>query len=268
MFSNNGRTIILRRNLSRFLLILIVLILGCKNDSTTVQPNLQTFTNKSFGGYKLTNESIIVVRNAIGLVNIQGAASTDSISWYLFKSVQTETSAKADELFSLGKLSTTKIGDTLFVDVFSVAWDPSVYCGITLTIPSGSVCKIEAAVGNVFATNLDTLLIIENAPTVAVTRHNGSCEISSGDGNDSLELVLPDNGFCRVKVNAGNILLKIQTNASATIYVKSLNGTVSQKGLSLTVDQQTFGFLSGKLGAGNGEIRLETNKGNIQLENL
>jgi len=268
MFNQNQWISILQKNLFRFLLILIVLVVGCKNDSTTVQPTLSTFTDKSFGGSKVTNEKVIVVRNAIGLVNIQGAASTDTLTWYLFKSVQAETEVKGDEKFSYLKLSTQSVGDTLFIDVYSTVHESNLNCGVTLTVPSRLICKIEKAVGNVNVNDLDSLLIIENAPIVAVARHTGSCQISGGEGNDSLELILPENGYCRVSVNAGNILLKIPTDASATVYVKSLNGTVTQKGLSIAVDEQTSGFLSGKLGSGNGEIRLETKQGNIQIENL
>ncbi|MDP3148006.1 MAG: hypothetical protein Q8N83_02635 [Ignavibacteria bacterium] len=242
-------------------------MIGCK-DNSSQSPDLTTYTNKSYGGMRLVNEKVLVVRNTNGLVNIQGAASTDTLMWYLFKSVQAETQVKGDEKFSYLKLSTQAVGDTLFVDVYSTVHESNLNCGVTLTVPSGFVCKIEEAVGNVNVTDLDSLLIIENAPVFDLKRHNGSCQISGGTGNNSLELSLPENGYCRVKISGGNILLKIPASASASVYAKSLNGVVSQKGLTIAVDEQSSGFLSGKLGSGNGEIRLETSQGNIQIENL
>lgn len=253
--------------LSRMLLFFVILLIGCK-DNSSQSPDLTTYTNKSYGGMKLTNEKVLVVRNTNGLVNIQGAASTDTLTWYLFKSVQAETEVKGDEKFSFLKLSTQVVGDTLFVNVYSTVNESNLNCGVTLTVPSGLICKIEEAVGNVNVYDLDSVLTIENAPIVALTRHNGSCQISSGTGNNSLELFLPENGYCRVKISNGNILLKIPTNVSASVYAKSLNGVVSQKGLTIAVDEQSSGLLSGKLGSGNGEIRLETSQGNIQIENL
>ena len=253
--------------LSRMLLFFVILSFGCK-DNSSQSPDLTTYTNKSYGGIGVTNEKVLVVRNTNGLVNIQGAASTDTITWYLFKSVQAETQVKGDEKFSFLKLSTQVVGDTLFVDVYSTVNESNLNCGITLNVPSGLICKIEEAVGNVNVSDLDSVLIIENAPVVDLKRHNGSCQISGGTGNNSLELSLPENGYCRVNVNTGNILLKIPASVSASVYAKSLNGVVSQKGLTIAVDEQSSGFLSGKLGLGNGEIRLETNQGNIQIENL
>ena len=255
------------RILSRMLLFFVILLIGCK-DNSSQPPDLTTYTNKSYGGTRLTNEKVLVVRNTNGLVNLQGVASTDTLTWYLFKSVQAETEVKGDEKFSYLKLSTQSVGDTLFVDVYSTVNESNLNCGITLTVPSGLICKIEEAVGNVNVSDLDSVLIIEDAPIVALTRHNGSCQISGGTGNNSLELSLPENGYCRVKISSGNILLKIPTDESASVYAKSLNGVVSQKGLTITVDEQSSGFLSGKLGLGNGEIRLETSQGNIQIENL
>lgn len=255
------------RILSRMLLFFIIVLVGCK-DNSTKSPDLATYTNKSYGGLKLSGEKVLVVRNANGLVNIQGAAATDTLTWYLFKSVQAETQVKGDEKFSYLKLSTQNVGDTLFVDIYSTVNENYLNCGVTLTIPSGLICKIEKAVGNINISDLDSVLTIENAPIVDLKRHGGSCQISGGAGNKSLELALHENGFCRVKISSGNILLKIPTDVSASVYAKSLNGVVSQKGLTFTVDAQSSGFLSGKLGSGNGEIRLETNQGNIQIENL
>ena len=253
--------------LTRMLLFILILLIGCR-DNSSQSPDLTTYTNRSDGGMKLTNEKVLVVRNTNGLVNIQGVASTDTLTWYLFKSVQAETHVKGDEKFSFLKLSTQSVGDTLFVDVYSTVHENNLNCGVTLTVPSGFVCKIEEAVGNANVSDLDSVLIIENAPVVDLKRHNGSCQISGGTGNNSPELSLPENGYCRVNVNTGNILLKIPASVSASVYAKSLNGVVSQKGLTIAVDEQSSGFLSGKLGLGNGEIRLETNQGNIQIENL
>lgn len=253
--------------LSRMLLFFVILLIGCK-DNSSQSPDLTTYTNKSYGGMKLTNEKVLVVRNTNGLINIQGAASTDTLTWYLFKSVQAETQVKGDEKFSYLKLSTKSVGDTLFVDVYSIVQESNLNCGVTLTVPSRLICKIEEVVGNVNVSDLDSMLTIENAPLVALMRHNGSCQISGGTGNNSLEIAIPENGFCRVKISSGNILLRIPTDESASVYAKSLNGVVSQKGLTIAVDEQSSGFLSGKLGLGNGEIRLETSQGNIQIENL
>ncbi|MCK9425158.1 MAG: hypothetical protein M0Q21_03850 [Ignavibacteriaceae bacterium] len=253
--------------LSRMLLFFVILLMGCKNNSSQ-SPDLNTYTDKSYGGIRLTNEKMLVVRNATGLVNIQGAASTDTLIWYLFKSVQAETKVKGDEKFAFLQLSTQAVGDTLFVDVYSTVHESNLICGVTLTVPSGVICKIEEAVGNVNVSDLDSVLTVGNAPIVDLKRHSGSCQISGGTGNNSLELSLPENGYCRVKINNGNILLKIPVSVSASVYAKSLNGVVSQKGLTIAVDEQSSGFLSGKLGLGNGEIRLETSQGNIQIENL
>jgi DUF4097 and DUF4098 domain-containing protein YvlB len=218
----------------------------------------------------VTNEHVIIVRNPLGTVTINGEASANpSVRWYVYKTVQTESRTQADELFASITLNLQTSNDTIYVTLNSSRHDNSSLQGsVQIGIPYDMICRIEQVEGNTYVSDLDTLLFIQNASNVDVQRHNGSCDISSGEGNVSVEIALPVSGFCRVNVTKGDISLKVPTTTSATVYAKSNNGIVSLTGLSLTIIQQQPDFLAGTLGTGAGEIHAETNQGNIGLQNL
>ena len=247
----------------------LIFCAGCKKEST-VAPSLSSYDNSSVGESVVTIEHVIIVRNPLGTVTMNGEGSASpSVRWSIYKTVQTETRAQADEFFASITLNLQTSNDTIYVTLNSSRHDNSSLQGsVQIGIPYNMICRIEEVAGNTYVSDLDTSLFVENASNVSVERHNGSCDISSGVGNVSVEFALPTNGLCRVNVAKGDITLKAPTATSATVYAKSNNGTVSLTGFSITITQQQSSFLTGTLGSGAGEIHAETNQGNIGLQNL
>ncbi len=262
------KTILSEDFLGKLIVTALILLSGCKNEST--EPTSEhSFSGDAYGNIVLSNQHIMVVKNSLGSILITGQGSSNTCRWYLNKTVTTQLVSDTAALFSSINLSTQTSNDTLSVEVTSTA--PSSVnpqCMIQLSIPYSVICKIERVSGDIEVDDLDSLLIIENASNVNVLRHNGSCQISTGTGNVSVASAFPDNGFCIVKVNKGDIVLKVPMSASAQVSVKSNNGTVSQTGLSLTSVQQQSNLLNGILGSGHGTIQLETNQGNIQIHGI
>ena len=135
-----------------------------------------------------------------------------------------------------------------------------------MEVPYQMLCQIENATEGIYVFDLDSTLFINNAKdNIEIQRHNGSCEINTSKGNISVEIALPDSGFCRCSTSMGDIVMKLPVTTSATVYAKSNEGTVGYTNLTFSSLSQKTDFLSGTLGTGDGEIYLETQKGNIQI---
>jgi hypothetical protein len=251
-----------------FLLAFLISLSGCNNDSSVNNPILKEFNETSQGNYSVTDEHVIIVRNFIGslMVNGEGLAYP-SVRWFVNKKVEAESQEKANEIFALITPAFRERNDTIIVEL-DPGTIPYVHALLELEIPYYMICRIEKVIGNTYISNLDTLLSIHDASNVEVIKHRGSCEISSGEGNIYVEIALPDNGFCRLNVNTGNISINIPQSTSATVYAKTSYGTVSHANLTLTNIQLETDFLSGILGEGHGEIRAVIYRGNIELKAL
>lgn len=135
---------------------------------------------------------------------------------------------------------------------------------LSLNVPSGMICMIEHAYS--FSYDLSRLLTIQKTSYAKIRRHNASCQIDLTEGDIAIEISLSPEGFCRTSTKSGDILLEVPKATSAEVFAKSANGTVTYSGLSFTKIQQQSATITGTLGAGFGEIRLETAAGDIQMK--
>jgi hypothetical protein len=256
----------LKPNLFKFIPFILLILISCNEDSSTVNPEKKIYNARTFGEYPIIDENVLVVKNYIGSIIINGEGTTHPAArWFIDKNVEAESVEQANSYFALINLSFEKQSDTLLV-ILNAPGELPLRGMLELDIPYYVTCRIEQVSDNIYVSNLSTPLFAYNASNVQVIKHNGSCEISSGAGNISVEAVLPENGFCRLSLNSGNILISIPSTTSATVYAKSITGSVSQGGLTFTDIRQTAGFISGKLGSGAGEIRAEVNEGTIRLK--
>jgi hypothetical protein len=241
---------------------------GCKGDSSVNAPILKEYNRTSQGNYSIMDEHVAVIRNYIGSILVIGEASAHpAVRWFINKTVEAESQEKADEIFALITPSFQKKNDTIIIELNS-GTIPYVQAFLELDIPYNMVCRIEKVLGNTYISHLDTSIFVQDASNVEVMQHYGSCEISSGSGDVSVETILREQDYCRINVRTGNISIKIPTDVSAEVYLKSNVGNVSQSGLTFTAIQQSPNSLTGTLGEGKGEIRAETSIGNIQLSGI
>lgn len=160
--------------------------------------------------------------------------------------------------------------DTLHVRVSAAAitGSESQNCLLSLSVPCSLSCVLDQVAGEIHVSDLDSTLTIKNAYGVTIQRHMGSCAVSSLKGNVRVEIALPDKGYCRVVADAGDIFLALPANSSAIVTARSSNGTVDYAGLTFSTLQEQYGSVSGMLGTGNGEIRLQTKRGSIHLTGM
>lgn len=248
----------------------IVFVAGCSNQGPERPPQSVDVSERLNGEILLAGERILVVRNSIGHLMVAGNGPLNSLQWVFDKETSAETKEKATAQLKSIRLASRSSNDTVYIDVESPAAQTGFYYfgAVSLAIPYRMACLIEEVSGETKVSYLGNTLLIRHSKQVDVQQHNGSCQINSSSGNISSEIALPDSGFCKASTGDGNILLKLPASTSATVFAKTGNGTITNVGLSFTNLNQQALMMTGTLGSGKGEIRLETNRGNIQLQGL
>ena len=119
----------------------------------------------------------------------------------------------------------------------------------------------------IYAAYLNAELEIETkAWETTIEQHNGSLEVHSIGGNITATLIIPQSGFCRCYSESGDIYVKIPSNTSANVNIKTDTGSITYSNLNLSVSSSSDQELIGVLGTGEGNIFLESKKGKIVLE--
>ncbi len=254
------------KEITRLIFSALIFLSGCKQDSSVINPVTKIFSSGSSGNYSITNEQVLIVRNFMGSVMVNGEGTAHpAVRWYIYKTAETETEEQANSYFALLNPSFEKLNDTVIVTLTGPG-ELRVRGMLELDIPYNMKCVVEYSLRNTYVSQLDGSLYIQSTSNVDVMKHNGSCEISCIEGNVSVETAIPFEGYCRVTVQTGDILITIPSNTSAEVYAKSKNGSVYQEGLTFTNIQQNENSIIGTLDSGMGEIRAVTGSGNIQLK--
>lgn len=250
----------------------MIAISSCKEEDTVIiSSQLSGAEERLNGEISISkNTSTVIVKNEFGGIIVTGNSSDTTIGWFMDKWAYAPTQEAAQVNVSRISFLTETHGDSLFItiDKMQNAANISLTSGISLNIPYHAKCVITKAQSDVFVSNLDDSIYISNVGNVTVTGLNNSCFISNISGNAILEFAFPANGKCIATDIGKNITASFPKNISASLLAKTSNGTITYSNLTIDSLSQTSKQLSGKINGNNGEIRLETNIGNIALNGL
>jgi len=260
---------VLKNNIrSGVFLIMIFLVLSCSREKFTEPLDFETYSMREFGGIKLSGENTIYSQNSIGSIYVYGQVLDDTILVYIYKAITAESKEIAHDHFPDIRLNHSSRNDTLYTSIDPV-YHPKIEqysCALFLTIPYQMACIIQNTKKTVLVSDLISKLFIKNSnDEIEVIRHIGSCEVNTLQGNISIEVAIPDSGFCRGATACGNILLKIPDTTSARLSAFSHAGKVEYSNLTFANIIQKSDSLAGILGAGAGKIYLETKEGDIEI---
>ena len=156
-----------------------------------------------------------------------------------------------------------------------------------ITIPVDLEVLASQVIGPVFISSIDSQLMVSNTngdvelvDIIGSTRVNvingriisevtlpldGTNELATINGSVDSEVTLLSDGTIDVTVLHGSINLDIPQNTSATFAAGAMEGVIKLKNLELQDQFRTAHTLTGTLGDGRGDIRLETDFGNITV---
>ncbi len=260
----------------KFLNLLILLILSCaiqfcSQSSPTKPIDLSRYSDRWFNGFSIDNIDNFVLENPVGHISILGNGTKDSVMSYLYRSIDAENSAIADDNFNQIVFEYYFESDSTLCSVSSPAnSDKLTYAGhYTLIVDGSMVTNVKAPNSGFSSLYMDTtIFVFDSSGDIDIKQHNGSCQVKTSKGNIAVEMIIKYNGFSRCFTTEGDIVLEIPNNSSATIYANSIEGIVSFNNLDILNLNESPGFLQGVLESGNGEIRLETMKGNIEINGI
>ena len=173
----------------------------------------------------------------------------------------------------------------LSIDVDIPNYEGSYGCNITLDLPSSLSLDLESLNGAITVSGSQSRLecftsngSIEIQDTegnatletsngaITATDHYGDLNASTSNGAITVEgITLPTQGECILKTSNGAITLSIPATTSAMIEASTVNGEIEMRGLNVMVIKMEETEFEGKIGAGEGVIKLKTSNGNILI---
>jgi hypothetical protein len=255
---------ILKRVIQTLTIIFFVLT-ACSKDESITQSNKE-YNERASGMLSLNFVKAIVIENQTGGVVIEGNTDNTKIGWFLDKHVIAESYAAANEVFSKIRVNLQTNNDTAYVKVEIPPAANSNNTMVSLTIPNNIPCILRMVNGESHISYLQNNFVGENVAATNIEGHTGNCILTGNGESANIEMVIPDNGLCRINYNAGNITLKIPSATSSMLSAQTADGAILTSGLIFSDSVRVQKYLTGKLGTGNGQIELSTNKGNISIE--
>ena len=138
-----------------------------------------------------------------------------------------------------------------------------------LLVPEWFVASVYNVNGLVAVQALSsgTAIVNSNGP-VTVRGLIGSAFVDNINGDIVAEAAIFRNGFIDLRTVNGSILLDVPVQTSATLEAIVTNGDISVHNLVVHDREVGNGYLTGRLGFGEGEIKLVTTNGNISIRGV
>jgi hypothetical protein len=248
---------------------LLLIVSSCTKDDP-VQLQDQVASDRLSGESVLSSETTLNVRNGIGPVVIEWGGLEDRIRWFVNRQVTGYDIRESRAQLQAIQLREQRGADTAYVATsYPVQMNQFRYEALlSVGIPYRMRCLVDSVDGSITIAHLGADVRIRNTHGVSIDALNASCDIMALDGPNTLNIILPDGGHCIVTAAEGDISLTVPASVSATVSARSRNGSVTHAGLSFGSLVQVVDSLSGMLGAGSGEIRLYTSRGNILIRGM
>lgn len=245
-----------------------VLFSGCSKSSVNDPVELNTYSFEKNSILSAGNITGLEVENPRGGLILYGTGISDTISYILSKTIKAEDKDKAEAQKDNIELFTELTNDTLHCSVlYPLDTDYlESYGYLDMYVPRELPVVIRNMVEGIYINDMRGDLKVRNAKDhIDIWRHSGSCDVRTIKGDLNIEIALPGGGYCKAATDEGDIILKVNSQASASIYAKTIAGTVICYGLNISNLNHSSGLLTGQIGTGVGEIRLETEIGNIEI---
>jgi len=138
---------------------------------------------------------------------------------------------------------------------------------VSIEFPASTELELRSSNGSITIedTDGDAKLRTSNGK-ITVRNHYGNLDGETSNGEIDVDIVLPDDGDCKLKTSNGNIVLSIPGSTSADIEASTSNGEIETRSLDFDNVESTDREFEGKMGDGDGDIELETSNGNILIK--
>ena len=250
----------------------------------------QVFVEESFFfEVSVENHDGFRIQAISGSLEITGSPMADSVTIEGERRVGSDSRSDAAAHLPELEVEVTDHGTEVFVETIQPkrANGRNYVVDYRITIPENLEVFASQVGGSVFINSIDSQLLVNNisgdvelVEIIGSTRVNvisgqiisqvtlpldDSIELSTITGSIDSEVTLLSDGIIDITVIDGSINLDIPKNTSATFAAGAIDGAIRLLNLELQDEVKTPHTLTGMLGDGSGDIRLETDIGNITV---
>jgi len=249
------------------ILILPLAFAACEDDLTG--GNMNQSAQEPFEFAVDASETTVVYLDAINSeITITGVSASDSVRVEGVREVRSSTVADAEARLDDLQVSWEVIGDTVYIETEQPedTQGRTYQVDYNITLPRDFEVVVESANATIDVASIDEAVYVEvGNGIVDLDDTRGDVSVDMGNGEVLGTLALPSGGTLEVNIGNGIIGIGIPTNTSAEFSANVGNGTISISNLNLQNQQSTNTSLSGRLGAGDGDISLTVGNGTISV---
>lgn len=261
-------------------LLLLIALMFVAVSGCIVQGPLET--EQFTGDYEVGENTVLEVRNVNGDIEINkwdgNSVKLDAIK---------RTREGKEELQKVEIIVTESDNEIKIEAKYPPYQDVRVSVDMNIQVPgtvtvdfvrtSNGDVHISDVKGDVRGSSTNGHVTIDNVDGyVKADTTNGIINIQGTKGIGDLETtngnifaqVLDFEDDIKIKTTNGNIDLEMNPSLNADIEMRTSNGKISVKDITLTLSESEATYLEGKLGEGGNEVKVTTTNGNIDLNKL
>lgn len=239
-------------------------IAGC-NEDITGNNRFEAQEPFSFA-VEVTTQLAVTLNGVNGEIEFVGVAGLDSVRIEGFRRVFSSSVADAEaHLPDVEVVIDTQAGEIgIHTEQPSSSGGRTYVVDYQIAMPAELMAQIENANGNIDVASIHNTARAQVANgNVILDDIQGDVLAQTGNGNIVCSATLPAAGQASLTTGNGNITLQIPASTSAEFSAAVGNGTITVSGLSLQDQTVTPNLVTGRLGAGDGQITLATGNGNV-----
>ena len=201
-------------------------------------------------------------------ITVTGVSADDSVRVDGIRLVRSSSADDAEARLEDLQVSREVVGDTVYIETEQpIDTEGRTYqVNYNVTLPRTLDVVVGSANATIDLASIDGAAYVEvGNGVVELEGTRGDVSVDVGNGEVLGSLTLPTDGVLAVAIGNGIIDLGIPTSTSAQFLANVGNGTISVSNLNLQDQQSTNTRLSGRLGAGEGDITLTVGNGTITV---
>jgi len=212
---------------------------------------------------------VLEVREMTGLVQVD-ASDGDAIVVNATRIANASTEEAAKALLKDFTIAETVTPDQITLDGtspgVSIGFNKSHHVEYHITVPRSTAVTIKSVNSEIRVTGIGGALRVEttNGEITGTALGNGA-DVRSTNGTITLDLAKLGEAGVRCEMTNGHVSIALPADTKATINANLVNGDVQTDKLNVAVREQTNRRLSGTIGGGGPDIRVEMVNGDVRF---
>jgi len=245
--------------------LLLALVCGCNLQFGTGIEAHDAWTRS----YPAKPGVVLEVRETSGLIQID-AGDGDSIVVNATRTTNAPTEEAAKAMLAEFTIAETVTADQVTLDGtssgLSLGFNRSRRVDYHITVPRATAVTIKSTTSEIRVAGIQGALRVETTNgEITGTALGSSADVRSVNGTITLDLAKLGDAGVRCKLTNGRVVVTVPSDTKATIEASTVNGDIQAEKLSVAVREQSGRRLSGTIGGGGPDIRVDLVNGEVRI---